>query len=278
MKDRLELNLRLLKLHKTPLDKLRIKKLSLGVNRTTGRSGGKIVSLYRGGGHKRSYRFLDIWRNQFPEEIAIVRKIEKDPFRSAPLGTLIFSNGYITQVIISEGTKIKDPVRNDLHEFSSTSKDLSSSIRLKNARPGTILYGIELYPNNGQKICRSAGSSAAILKGMLPSGYFRLKLKSGEIRLIHKNSMASIGVVGNVEHFLRKKGKAGINRWLGWRPRVRPSAMNPVDHPMGGRTKGGSPAMNRKGLLSTKVTRNNPRTEPFILVGHRARKYHMKRI
>jgi large subunit ribosomal protein L2 len=251
----------------------KIKKLSSLQIRKSGRAQGNIVLLHRGGGRKRRYRFLDFKRDRFPEEKALLKNLYKDPFRSPLIGTLLFGNGYISQIILAEGSKKDDIIYNDLNLVGSFQKNpLSSSMRLKNIQPGTIIFGVEFYPGSGQRIARAAGTSAVILKGEFMKNYRRLKLKSGEIRLIHKECLATIGVTNSQGHFLKKLEKAGTNRWLSRRPRVRAYAMNPVDHPMGGRTKGGSPAKNRKGLLSTRSNRNNPKTERFILLGHRKRK------
>lgn len=253
------------------------KKLSSVLKKVAGRSSGQITVPRRGGGSRKKYRFLNFKRNQFSSEIGKIKKIYKfSPITNTYFGVVIYSTGYITAIILAEGSYENQFVFNQFqkrlykHIFH---RNFSSTTRLSNTPPGSILYNIEFFPHKGGQVNRSAGTSSIILKSIEGSSYSRLKLKSGELRLFHKNCLASIGIASNTTFFLKKLKKAGDSRHLGKRPRVRPSAMNPVDHPMGGRTKGGIQAQNKNALKVTTSTRNNIKSDFFILIGHRKNKF-----
>ena len=204
---------------------------------------GRITMRNRGGGHKKRYRVVDFKREKFGVP-ATVKAIEYDPNRSARIALLFYADGekryiiapdklQVGQVIVS-GEKV-EPAR-------------GNAMKMKNIPLGTSIHCIELRPGRGATMARSAGTYAQLTAR--EGKYVILRLPSGETRMVLGEGMATIGVVGNSEHQNIQLGKAGRNRWLGKRPRVRGVAMNPVDHPMGGgegRASGGHPR-NRNGL------------------------------
>jgi large subunit ribosomal protein L2 len=206
-------------------------------------SEGKMTMRYMGGGHKHQYRIVDFKRDK--EGIpAKVHTIEYDPNRTARIALLFYADGEKRYIIAPHGLK----VGMELHSGKGVSPDVGNSLYLSEIPFGTVIHNIELRPGQGAKMARSAGSSAQL---MSRDGKFAvIKLPSGETRLILQACKATIGMVSNGDHSLESSGKAGRNRWLGRRPRVRGVVMNPVDHPMGGgegRATGGHPR-SRKGI------------------------------
>ena len=213
-------------------------------NRTGGRNNkGKMTSRYIGGGHKKRYRIIDFKRDKF-NILAEVRSIEYDPNRSAFIALTEFEDGEKRYIIAPSGLKIGQSVVSG----KNATPEIGNALFLSDIPLGTIISNIELSPGKGASIARSAGAFAQL---MARDGKFAtIKLPSGETRLILVTCMAVIGSVSNSDHQLLVSGKAGRNRWLGRRPRTRPVAMNPVDHPMGGgegRASGGHPR-SRKGI------------------------------
>ena len=198
---------------------------------------GRMTVRYRGGGHKRRYRIIDFKRNRF-DSPADVLSIEYDPNRSAFIALTQFKDGEKRYIIAQNGLQVGQKVVSG----EKVAPEIGNTMALANIPLGTIISCIELYPGKGAAIARSAGSFAQL---MAREGKFAtIKLPSGETRLILTTCMASIGAVSNSDHQLLVSGKAGRTRWLGRRPRTRPVAMNPVDHPMGGgegRASGGHP-------------------------------------
>ena len=198
---------------------------------------GKMTSRYIGGGHKKRYRIIDFKRNKFniPAE---VKSIEYDPNRSAFIALTEFEDGEKRYIIAPSGLKIGQSVVSGKNAIP----EIGNALYLSDIPLGTIISNVELSPGRGAAIARSAGAFAQL---MARDGKFAtIKLPSGETRLILVTCMAVIGSVSNSDHQLLVSGKAGRNRWLGRRPRTRPVAMNPVDHPMGGgegRASGGHP-------------------------------------
>ena len=198
---------------------------------------GKITVRHKGGGHKRRYRIIDFKRDKsgVPAKVAA---IEYDPNRSARIALLHYLDGEKRYIIWPEGLEVGDTVVSATWEDLENGKCELPEIKVGNAMPiekipvGTFIHNIELTPGKGGQLVRAAGMSAQIL-GRL-GDYIQVRLPSGEIRLIYKKCMATIGTVGLDEHELIKLGKAGRSRWLGIRPTVRGTAMNPVDHPHGG--------------------------------------------
>ena len=198
---------------------------------------GRMTVRYRGGGHKRRYRTIDFKRNRF-DSPAEVLSIEYDPNRSAFIALTQFKDGEKRYIIAQNGLKVGQKVVSG----EKVATEIGNAMALSSIPLGTIISCIELHPGRGATLARSAGSFAQL---MAREGKFAtIKLPSGETRLILTNCMATIGAVSNSDHQLLVSGKAGRTRWLGRRPRTRPVAMNPVDHPMGGgegRASGGHP-------------------------------------
>jgi large subunit ribosomal protein L2 len=224
---------------------------------------GRITVRHRGGGHKRAYRIIDFKRDKFGVP-ARVTSIEYDPNRSARIALLSYADGEKRYIIAPLGLRVGDAVMNGP----------DADIRPGNAMPianitvGSLIHNIELYPGKGGQLVRSAGTSAQLLAK--EGKYARVRLPSGEVRLVHQKCMATIGQVGNTDHGNIKLGKAGRKRHLGWRPAVRGSAMSPRDHPHGGgegRTPIGMPGPKTpwgKPTLGAK-TRRNKRTDKWIV-------------
>lgn len=205
---------------------------------------GKMTIRNIGGGHKRRYRVIDFKRNK--SGAAEVMSIEYDPNRSAFISLLHYGDGEKRYILAPVGLEVGQKVESG----SSVAPEVGNSLPLKAMPLGSIVHNIEMQPGKGGEICRSAGTSAQLLAR--DGKYAVLKMPSGETRMILSECVATIGTVSNPDHSLVRLGKAGRNRWLGRRPRTRPAAMNPVDHPQGGgegRSKGGQ-AKTRKGIPS----------------------------
>lgn len=204
---------------------------------------GKMTIRYTGGGHKQRYRLIDFKRNKTGIP-ATVQSIEYDPNRTAFIALVNYQDGEKRYVIAQNGLKVGQ----NIVSGANVAPEIGNAMPLSDIPLGTIISCIELRPGQGATLARSAGSFAQL---MARDGKFAtVKLPSGETRLILLTCMATIGAVSNSDHQLLVSGKAGRSRWLGRRPRTRPVAMNPVDHPMGGgegRASGGHPR-SRKGL------------------------------
>ena len=198
---------------------------------------GKMTARHIGGGHKKQYRIIDFKRNKF-DVAAEVKTIEYDPNRSAFIALVEYMDGEKRYIIAPNGLKVGQQIVSG----ESASPEIGNTLFLSKIPLGTIISCIELSPGKGASIARSAGAFAQL---MAREGKFStVKLPSGETRMILVNCLASIGAVSNSDHQLLVSGKAGRSRWLGRRPRTRPVAMNPVDHPMGGgegKSSGGHP-------------------------------------
>ena len=201
-----------------------VKKLTKNAGRN---AYGRVTTRHRGGGHKRRYRVIDFRRtkDQVP---ATVAHIEYDPNRSARIALLHYADGEKRYILAPQGLRQGDKL------MSGPGADIrpGNALPLANIPVGTVVHAVELRPGQGAKMARSAGSSVQIVA---KEGKFaQLRLPSGEMRLVELTCRASVGAVGNPEHELIAKGKAGRTRWKGVRPSVRGVAMNPVDHPLGG--------------------------------------------
>jgi len=188
---------------------------------------GKITVRHRGGGHKRMYRIIDFKR----EKIGIparVDSIEYDPNRSARIALLVYVDGEKRYIIASLGLRVGDI----LMSGPEAEIRVGNALPIANIPAGTLIHNIELKQGRGGQLVRSAGCSAQLLAK--EGKYAHVRLPSGEVRLVHQRCMATIGQIGNTEHGNIKLGKAGRKRWLGWRPSVRGSAMDPKAHPHGG--------------------------------------------
>jgi len=198
---------------------------------------GKMTMRQIGGGHKRRYRIIDFKRNKFGVP-ATVLTVEYDPNRSARIALVEYKDGERKYIISPEGLTVGQTIMSG----EGVSPDVGNALYLSEIPLGTIIHNIELAPNRGAVLARSAGSYAQL--SARDGKYAIIKLPSGETRMILVTCLATIGSVGNSEHNLQVSGKAGKSRWQGRRPRVRGVAMNPVDHPMGGgegKSSGGHP-------------------------------------
>ena len=196
---------------------------------------GKITARHRGGGHKRRYREIDFRRAKdgVPARVAA---IQYDPCRTSRIALLHYVDGEKRYILAAQGMEVGDEVQNGPDSPPTT----GNCLPLKNVPLGTAIHNVEIQPGRGGALCRSAGSSATLVAR--EADWAQINLPSGEIRRIPSTCRATIGKVGNADHMSIQLGKAGRRRWLGWRPHVRGTAMNPVDHPHGGgegRTKGG---------------------------------------
>ncbi|MBA63707.1 MAG: 50S ribosomal protein L2 [Planctomycetaceae bacterium] len=212
------------------------KSLLRSITKNGGRNNqGKITARHRGGGHKRRYRMIDF--NRYKDDIeAIVDSIQYDPNRSARIALLKYSDGEKRYIIAPDGLTAGMKVVSG----ESVDPKIGNCMQLKNIPTGMAVHNIELYPGRGATMCRSAGTSAVLMAR--EGTWAQLSLPSGEIRRVPNKCRAVIGKVGNADHNAIVLGKAGRKRWLGRRPHVRGTAMNPIDHPHGGgegRTKGG---------------------------------------
>ncbi len=232
------------------------KSLLAPLKKTGGRNReGKMTVRHRGGGHKRRYRVIDFKRDKFNVE-AELTSIQYDPNRSAFIGLLKYADGEKRYVIAQSGMKVGQKVVSG----SGIQPEIGNAMPLSDIPLGTVISCIELRPGQGAVMARSAGTFAQL---MARDGKFvTIKLPSGETRMILATCMATIGAVSNSDHQLLVSGKAGRSRWLGRRPRTRPVAMNPVDHPMGGgegRASGGHPRS--KNGIPAKGYRTRSRTK-----------------
>lgn len=248
-------------------------KLTKNKHRHKGRNCyGRITSRRRGGGHKRLYRLIDFKRNKI-DIPAKVQTIEYDPNRSANIALISYADGEKTYIIAPQGIQTGDVIVN--HDKAIEEYNDGISMPLRHIPPATFIHALELRPGKGAQVARSAGNSAQLIA--VEGDKATVKMPSGEIRLLHANCRATIGTVGNKTHSNQKLGKAGRNRWLGKRPRVRGVAMNPVDHPMGGgegRTSGGGHPVSPWGQLSKgfPTRRKSKPSNAMILVRRNGRK------
>jgi large subunit ribosomal protein L2 len=188
---------------------------------------GRVTTRHRGGRHKRRYRIIDFKRDKFgiPAKVA---SIEYDPNRSARIALLSYKDGEKRYIIAPLGLKVGDKL------MSGPKADIKvgNTLSLKKVPAGSFIHNIELKSGKGGQIVRAAGASAQLLAK--EGDHAHVRLPSGEVRLVNLKCMATLGQIGNIDHELINKGKAGRSRWLGIRPTVRGTAMNPVDHPHGG--------------------------------------------
>jgi len=245
------------------------KSLTVGLRSTGGRnSQGRQTSRVMGGGHKRLYRIIDFRRDKM-DVPARVAAIEYDPNRTARIALLHYVDGEKRYILAPNGLEVGARV------VSGPSADIlpGNALPLKGIPLGTTIHNIELKRGRGGQLVRSAGTAAQLMAK--EGGYAQVRLPSGEVREVHIECYATIGQVGNLEHENVSIGKAGRNRWLGFRPHVRGVAMNPVDHPMGGgegKTSGGRHPTSPWGWKTKGMkTRNNKRTDGFIVRRRKAK-------
>lgn len=231
------------------------KSLTVSISKSGGRNNqGKMTMRYIGGGHKRKYRIIDFKRDKHGVE-AEVLTVEYDPNRSAFIALVQYSDGEKRYILCPHGLQVGQK----LNSGSGVVPDLGNTLPLSEIPLGSIIHNIEMAPGQGGKVCRSAGSYAQLTAR--DGKYVVVKLPSGETRMILSTCSATIGSVSNPDHSLENFGKAGRSRWHGRRPRTRPAAMNPVDHPQGGgegRSKGGQPK-SRTGIYAQGQKTRNPK-------------------
>ncbi len=207
---------------------------------------GKITSRHRGGGHKRAYRLIDFRRNK-DGIVARVNSIQYDPNRSARIALLHYADGEKRYILAPEGLKAGDQVQSG----ESVSAAVGNCLPLAKIPLGMDVHNIEMAPGRGGVLCRSAGARATL--AARDADWAQINLPSGEIRRVPATCRATIGTLGNADHMGIVLGKAGRKRWMGRRPHVRGTAMNPIDHPHGGgegRTKGGRHPVSPTGKLA----------------------------
>jgi large subunit ribosomal protein L2 len=222
---------------------------------------GRITTRHRGGGHKAHYRLVDFKRDKdgIP---AVVERLEYDPNRTAYIALLKYSDGERRYIIAPRGVSAGD----ELMSGAMSPIKAGNALALRNIPVGSTVHCIEMKVGKGAQIARSAGASAQLVAR--EGKYATVRLRSGEMRKVHVDCRATVGEVGNTEHNLKKYGKAGAKRWIGIRPTVRGTAMNPVDHPHGGgegRTFGKHPVTPWGVQTKGKKTRNNKRTDGMIV-------------
>ena len=232
-------------------------------SKTGGRNNnGRITTRHIGGGHKQHYRVIDFKRNKdgIP---AVVERVEYDPNRSANIALVLYKDGERRYIIAPAGVKAGA----ELMSGADAPIKQGNCLPLRNIPVGTTVHCVEMKPGKGAQIARSAGTSVQLVAR--EGAYATLRLRSGEMRKVHADCRATIGVVSNGEHSLRKLGKAGATRWRGVRPTVRGVVMNPVDHPHGGgegRTSGGRHPVTPWGVPTKGYkTRSNKRTDKMIV-------------
>jgi len=246
------------------------KSLTSVKNASKGRNNfGRITSRNHGGGHKQKYRQIDFYRRK-SDSFAEVERIEYDPNRSAHVALIKYEDGVLSYILAPNKINIGDEI------VSGRNKEIKvgNCMPLSDIPAGTEIHNIELSPNQGGKMVRSAGSSAQI--SGTDENYCIIKLNSGEVRKVINTARATIGSVSNTDHQNIKIGKAGRNRWKGRRPSVRGVAMNPVDHPHGGgegKTSGGRSPVSPWGQSAKGLkTRSNKRTNKYIITRRKKRR------
>jgi large subunit ribosomal protein L2 len=245
------------------------KSLLMPIKKSGGRNNqGRMTVRYIGGGHKRRYRIIDFKRNNVTVT-GEVKTVEYDPNRSAFISLVEYTDGEKRYILAPGGIKVGQVIS----QGSGVSPDLGNAMPMKEMPLGTLIHNVELQPGQGGRICRSAGTYAQL---MAKEGkYVALKLPSGESRFVLGECMATVGILSNAEHQQVVKGKAGRSRWLGRRPRVRPAAMNPVDHPMGGgegRNKGGQPRSRNLIYSQGQKTRSPKKNSSRLIIEKRKSK------
>lgn len=250
--------------HKPEKSLLQVKKRSGGRN-----NNGRLTSRHIGGGHKQKYRIIDFKRLKRNVEADVIG-IEYDPNRSARIALLKYTDGEKSYILAPIGLTVGAKVT----AGDNAAPEVGNALPLKSIPLGASIHNVELTPGRGGQIARSAGQQ--VILNNREGGYALVKMPSGEIRKINENAYATIGQVGNVDHMNVSSGKAGRSRWKGIRPTVRGMVMNPVDHPMGGRTNGGGGRHHPVSPWGTPAkgykTRKNKRTDVMIVRRRRATK------
>jgi large subunit ribosomal protein L2 len=237
-----------------------VKALTEGKRKSGGRNNhGHLTSFRKGGGHKQRYRIVDFKRRKF-DVSATVERLEYDPNRTAFIALIRYDDGELSYILAPQRLRVGDKV------VSGERADIKpgNALPLKNIPVGTIVHNVEMKPEAGGKLARAAGTFVQLVGR--DTDYALLRLGSGEVRRVHLECLATIGAVSNPDQQNIVIGKAGRSRWLGVRPVTRGIAMNPVDHPHGGRTNGGMHWVTPWGVSTKgKKTRHNKRTDGMIL-------------
>jgi large subunit ribosomal protein L2 len=240
-----------------------VKQLTEGKKKTGGRNNrGRITTRHIGGGHKQAYRLVDFKRRKF-DVVATVERLEYDPNRSAFIALIKYADGEMSYILAPQRLNAGDSV------VAGEKVDVKpgNAMPLKNIPVGTIVHNVEMKIGKGGQMSRSAGAYAQLVGK--DGGYAQLRLRSGELRLINADCMASIGAVSNPDHQNRVIAKAGRSRWLGIKPTVRGVAMNPIDHPHGGgegKTSGGRHPVTPWGKPTKgKKTRSRKKNNKYIM-------------
>ena len=244
-----------------------VKALTQGIKSSDGRDNyGHMTSRFRGGGHKRSYRVIDFKRNKFDIE-GKVERIEYDPNRSAYIALITYTDGVQSYIIAPQRVKAGDTII----AGEKVEANPGNAMPIKNIPLGTLIHNLELKPGRGAQLARSAGSYVQLIGK--DSGYALVRLRSGEVRKINGECIATVGSVSNPDHQNIKIGKAGRSRWLGRKPHNRGVSMNPVDHPLGGgegKTSGGRHPVSPWGQKAKGLkTRKNKSTDKYIVADRR---------
>ncbi len=241
------------------------KSLTEPLKKSGGRDNHGHISMRRlGGGNKRKYRVIDFKRNKHGVG-GTVRHVEYDPNRSARIALVEYADGEKRYILHPKGLAVGDVV------FAGPGSD----VRVGNALPlgemplGTAVHNVELKPGKGGQMARSAGTSLQVVAK--EGEYVTLRMPSTEMRMVHRRCLATVGEVGNAEHELVSWGKAGKSRWMGRRPKVRGEVMNPVDHPHGGRTRGGRNVVSPWGKKEGVKTRDKKKASERLIVRGRRR-------
>ncbi|MCL2177831.1 MAG: 50S ribosomal protein L2 [Proteobacteria bacterium] len=246
------------------------KRLTVSLKKSGGRNvHGHITRRHQGGGHKRRYRLIDFLRSGKDGVPAKVFSIEYDPNRSARIALLHYLDGEKRYILAPIGMNIGDMI----HAGPEADIRPGNALPLLNIPVGTVIHNLELRPGKGAQLIRTAGAGGQLMakEGL----YAQVRLPSGSVRKVLINCRATVGQLGNVEHEIVSIGKAGRNRWKGWRPTVRGVVMNPVDHPHGGgegKSGQGNPHPVSPWGQKTKgfTTRKNKRTDKFIVSARRS--------
>jgi large subunit ribosomal protein L2 len=241
------------------------KSLTEPLKKSGGRDNHGHISMRRlGGGHKRKYRVIDFKRNRHAQP-AVVEHIEYDPNRSARIALVRYADGELRYILHPKGLGVGDAI------VSGPGSDVrtGNALPLKEMPLGTAVHNVELKPGKGGQLARSAGTSVQVVAK--EGDYVTVRMASTEMRLIHGDCLGTVGEVGNAEHELISWGKAGKTRWLGRRPKVRGEVMNPVDHPHGGRTRGGRNVVSPWGKKEGVKTRNKKKASQRLIVRGRKR-------
>ncbi|AZN71934.1 50S ribosomal protein L2 [Georhizobium profundi] len=248
-----------------------VKTLTEGLSQKGGRNNaGRITARYQGGGHKRSYRMVDFKRRKF-DVSATVERLEYDPNRTAFIALIKYDDGELSYILAPQRLAVGDKV---VSSNKAVDVKPGNAMPLQNMPVGTIVHNVEMKPEKGGQIARSAGTYVQLVGR--DQGMAILRLNSGEQRLVSGLCLGTVGAVSNPDHGNINDGKAGRTRWRGKRPHVRGVVMNPVDHPHGGgegRTSGGRHPVSPWGKPTKgKRTRSNKSTDKFIMRSRHQRK------